>query len=53
MDSYTCTVCAYVYNPEDGDPDAEIDPGTDFDSLPEDWVCPVCGYSKAEFEVVE
>lgn len=53
VDSYTCTVCAYVYNPEDGDPDAEIDPGTDFDSLPEDWVCPVCGASKAEFEVVE
>ena len=50
MDSYLCTVCGYVYNPEEGDPDAGIGPGTPFADLPEDWVCPVCGAGKEDFE---
>mgnify|MGYP001068766034 FL=1 len=50
MDRYVCTVCGYVYDPEQGDPDNGIDPGTKFDDLPEDWVCPICGASKNEFE---
>jgi rubredoxin len=50
MDSYLCTVCGYVYNPEEGDPDAGIEPGTPFADLPEDWVCPVCGAGKEDFE---
>ena len=49
MDSYICDICDYVYNPEKGDADSEIAPGTAWEDLPEDWVCPVCGASKAEF----
>ncbi len=47
---YKCTVCGYVYDPEKGDPESGIAPGTPFEELPEDWVCPVCGASKNEFE---
>jgi len=52
MSKYECTVCGYVYNPEDGDPDNGIDPGTAFEDLPDDWVCPVCGATKDQFEKV-
>jgi len=47
---YKCGVCGYVYDPEKGDPESEIAPGTPFEDLPDDWVCPVCGASKDEFE---
>jgi rubredoxin len=50
MDKYTCSVCGYVYDPEVGDPDNGIKPGTKFEDLPETWECPVCGASKADFE---
>ncbi len=50
MAKYECTVCGYVYDPAEGDPDADIKPGTAFDDLPEDWVCPVCGAGKEDFE---
>jgi len=50
MAKYRCTVCGYIYNPEKGDPDNGIKTGTPFEELPEDWVCPVCGASKEEFE---
>ncbi len=50
MAKYVCTVCGYVYDPAQGDPDNGIDPGTRFEDLPEDWVCPLCGASKGEFE---
>ena len=50
MDSYVCTVCGYVYDPAQGDPDNEIKPGTAFEDLPQDWVCPVCGAEKDAFE---
>ena len=50
MQSYVCTVCGYVYNPEVGDPDANISPGTAFEDLPHEWICPVCGAGKDEFE---
>jgi flavin reductase (DIM6/NTAB) family NADH-FMN oxidoreductase RutF/rubredoxin len=53
MAKYECTVCGYIYDPELGDPDGGIEPGTPFEKLPEDWVCPVCGASKDEFEKVE
>jgi rubredoxin len=42
-------VCGYIYDPEKGDPDSGIAPGTFFDNLPEDWVCPVCGAQKNNF----
>jgi rubredoxin len=52
MVKFRCTVCDYVYDPELGDPDAGIDPGTNFNDLPEEWVCPLCGAGKEEFEEV-
>lgn len=53
MKKYRCTVCDWVYDPEVGDPDAGIAPGTAFEDLPEDFVCPVCGVGKEVFEVVD
>jgi flavin reductase (DIM6/NTAB) family NADH-FMN oxidoreductase RutF/rubredoxin len=50
MQKYVCTVCGYVYDPEKGDPDSGIEPGTPFEKLPDDWVCPVCGAGKDKFE---
>ncbi len=50
MDSYVCTVCGYVYNPSEGDPDNDVVAGTKFEDIPENWVCPVCGADKSEFE---
>lgn len=49
-EKYVCKVCGYVYDPAVGDPDGGIAPGTPFADIPEDWVCPVCGVSKSEFE---
>jgi rubredoxin len=51
MDKYVCEVCGYVYDPQQGDPDNGIDPGTKFEDLPDDWDCPVCGASKDDFEL--
>lgn len=53
MNKYVCTVCGYIYIPEAGDEDHNIPPGTPFEALPEDWVCPVCGAGKDEFEKEE
>ncbi len=53
MKRYVCTACGYVYDPAEGDPDANIEAGTSFDDLPEDWVCPICGVGKDVFEVEE
>jgi rubredoxin len=50
---YICSVCDYVYDPEVGDPDNGIEPGTAFADLPDDWVCPECGVEKEEFEPLE
>ncbi len=50
MEKYECMICGYVYDPVEGDPDNEIDPGTSFKDLPGNWTCPVCGASKEEFE---
>ena len=49
MKKYRCTICGYVYDPVEGDPDGGVNPGTDFKDIPEDWECPVCGVSKSEF----
>jgi rubredoxin len=53
MEKYVCKVCGYIYDPEKGDPDSGVQPGTPFDQLPDDWVCPVCGAAKDQFERVE
>ncbi|MCL0077461.1 rubredoxin [Peptococcaceae bacterium] len=50
MKKYRCTACSYIYDPENGDPDNGIDPGTPFEELPDDWVCPICGVEKNMFE---
>ncbi len=50
MDRYVCMVCGYVYDPEQGDPDNGVEPGTKFEDIPDDWVCPVCGATKDQFE---
>ncbi len=47
---YRCTICGYIYDPAKGGPDSGIDPGTTFEELPDDWVCPVCGATKENFE---
>lgn len=51
MNKWECTVCGYIYNPEKGDPDNNIQPGTPFEELPNDWVCPECGAGKSEFKL--
>lgn len=53
MKKYVCLVCGFVYDEEVGDPDNGIAPGTKFEDLPEDYVCPLCGVGKEEFEVQE
>jgi rubredoxin len=50
MDKYICTICNYVYDPELGDPENNIDPGTPFENLPDSWVCPICAAEKSFFE---
>lgn len=53
MDKYLCIVCQYIYDPEIGDPDGGIASGTKFEDIPEDWVCPLCGVGKSDFEKIE
>ncbi len=53
MEKYVCTVCGYIYDPEVGDDTQDIEPGTSFEDLPDDWVCPECGAPKEMFEPVE
>jgi len=50
MAKYQCNVCGYVYDPQVGDPESKIPPGTPFEKLPADWKCPVCGAGKDEFK---
>jgi rubredoxin len=49
MKKYICDVCGWIYDPEIGDPDGDIAPGTKFEDIPDDWVCPECGVSKEDF----
>ncbi len=49
---YRCLVCDYIYDPEKGDPDSGIEPGTEFEDLPDDWLCPICGVGKEQFAPV-
>ena len=48
MDKYECP-CGYVYDPAEGDYERGIEPGTPFEALPDDWVCPKCGAEKEHF----
>ena len=49
MEKYECP-CGYIYDPEAGDPEGGIAPGTKWEDIPEDWVCPVCGLGKDAFQ---
>ncbi|MBE7706493.1 MAG: rubredoxin [Cyanobacteria bacterium SIG30] len=49
MNIYVCLVCGYAYDPSAGDADSGIEPNTPFESLPDNWVCPLCGVKKNEF----
>jgi rubredoxin len=53
MKKYRCIPCGHTYDPAQGDPDTGIPPGTPFEQLPEDWMCPDCGASKADFEPLD
>jgi len=53
MEKYECDVCGYIYDPELGDPENGIAPGTAFADLPEDWTCPDCGVEKEDFAKLE
>jgi rubredoxin len=50
MSKWECTDCGYIYDPALGDPDGGIAPGTPFEDLPDDWICPDCGAPKSKFE---
>jgi len=50
---YQCTVCGLIYDPEEGDPDSGIAPGTAFEDIPDNWTCPVCGVTKDDFKPID
>lgn len=52
MAQYECSVCGYIYDPIKGDPDNGVMPGTAWEDVPDDWVCPLCGASKDMFEEI-
>ncbi|MDA3916596.1 MAG: rubredoxin [Deltaproteobacteria bacterium] len=53
MDKYVCGLCGYIYDPAQGDPDNGVDPGKNFDDIPDDWTYPVCGAGKEDFSKEE
>ena len=53
MERHVCSVCGYVCEPPEGDPENGVEPGTKFEDLPDDWTCPVCGATKDLFEKEE
>lgn len=53
MDKYICSVCGYIYDPEKGDVDNGVEPGTKFEDIPDDWVCPLCGVHKDQFDKMD
>lgn len=52
MNKYICRVCATIYDPDLGDIEDGIPPGTPFEELPESWICPVCGSAKNKYEIL-
>ena len=50
---YMCSVCRYIYDPAKGDPQGGIPPGTPFDKIPDDWVCPICRVPKSMFKPLQ
>ena len=52
MGKWECTVCGYIYDPAQGDPDHGVAPGTKFEDIPDSWVCPECGVTKDNFRKI-
>ena len=52
MKKYICTVCEYIYDPAQGDPESGIEPGTAFEDIPDDWTCPLCGVGKEDSQKI-
>ncbi|MBR1739340.1 MAG: rubredoxin [Ruminococcus sp.] len=50
---YVCDICGYIYDPENGEPDSGVAAGTEWENVPEDFVCPVCGVGKDQFSPAE
>ena len=50
---WICSSCGFIYDPAEGDPDGGVPPGTAFEDIPDDWMCPVCGARKRDFEPYE
>lgn len=50
MKLYKCQICGFIYDPDDGQPEAGVNPGTPFEDIDEDWTCPLCGADKDAFE---
>ena len=50
---WICQLCGLIYDPAEGDPDSGIEPGTPFEDIPDDWMCPICGAEKADFRPLE
>ncbi len=53
MEKWECIICGYIYDPAEGDPDNDVQPGTAFEKIPDEWVCPECGAGKDDFEKIE
>ncbi len=53
MKKYLCMYCGFIYDPEKGDPESGIKPGTPFEEIPDNWICPNCGFNKLYFEEIE
>ena len=53
MKKYKCEICGYIYDPEQGDDSQDVQPGTPFEKLPDDWTCPLCGATKDQFEPID
>jgi rubredoxin len=53
MSTWRCTVCDYIYDPAQGDPANGVEPGTAWEDVPDDWLCPICGVGKDLFEEVK
>ena len=52
MQKWQCSVCGHVYDPVEGDPEGGVEPGTAFEDIPDDWVCPECGAPKSAYKQI-
>ncbi len=52
MKRYICDICGYIYDPEIGDIDSNIEPGMKFEDLPCNWICPICNFEKENFSLL-